>query len=157
MTWLGRGPQENYPDRKTGAAVGLYSAGVWEQFHPYVRPQETANKCDVRWAALRDTSGRGLLVIGEEPLNVSAWNFPLDDIAYVPFDTERRHGGSIVPKDMVWLNILHRQTGVGGDNTWGAQVHSEYTITPHEWEYSFTLVPLGAGSDASEMARKVWF
>lgn len=157
MTWLGRGPQENYPDRKTGAAVGLYSVGVWEQFHPYVRPQETANKTDVRWAAMRDTSGRGLLVIGEEPLNVSAWNFPLEDIAYVPFNVERRHGGSIVPKDMVWLNILHRQMGVGGDNTWGAHVHSEYTITPHEWEYSFTLVPLSGEDDASEEARRVWF
>jgi len=75
----------------------------------------------------------------------------------VPFDVERRHGGSIVPKDMVWLNILYRQMGVGGDNTWGAHVHSEYTITPHEWEYSFTLVPLSGEDDASEEARRVWF
>ena len=53
MTWLGRGPQENYADRKTGYPIGLYTATVWEQFHPYVRAQETGNKTDVRWVALR--------------------------------------------------------------------------------------------------------
>lgn len=96
MTWLGRGPQENYADRKTGYPIGLYTATVWEQFHPYVRAQETGNKTDVRWVALRNKAGEGLLITGEEPLNVSAWNFPLEDIDYVAFNTERRHGGSII-------------------------------------------------------------
>lgn len=154
MTWLGRGPQENYADRKTGALVGLYNATVWEQYHPYVRAQETANHCDVRWVALRNAAGEGLLVTGEEPLSVSAWNFPMEDIEYRPSQVERRHGGSIVKKDMVWLNIDHKQMGVGGDNTWGAQVHPEYTITPQEWKYSFTLQPLGAKEDAAEKAHK---
>lgn len=157
MTWLGRGPQENYADRKTGALVGLYNATVWEQFHPYVRAQETANHCDVRWVALRNAAGEGLLVTGEEPLSVSAWNFPIEDIGYRPSQVERRHGGSIVKKDMVWLNIDHKQMGIGGDNTWGAQVHPEYTITPQEWQYSFTLQPLGATDDAAEQAHKRWF
>lgn len=157
MSWLGRGPQENYADRKSGALVGLYHATVWEQFHPYVRAQETANHCDVRWVALRNANGEGLLVTGEEPLSVSAWNFPMEDIEYRPSQVERRHGGSILKKDMVWLNIDHKQMGVGGDNTWGAQVHPEYTITPHEWEYSYTLQPLGAKEDAAEMAHKSWF
>ena len=145
MSWLGRGPQENYADRKTGALVGLYQATVWEQFHPYVRAQETANHCDVRWVSLRNAAGEGLLVTGEEPLSVSAWNFPMEDIEYRPSQVERRHGGSILKKDMVWLNIDHKQMGVGGDNTWGAQVHPEYTITPQEWKYSFTLSPLEGG------------
>lgn len=157
MTWLGRGPQENYADRKTGALVGLYNATVWEQYHPYVRAQETANHCDVRWTALRNAAGEGLLVTGEEPLSVSAWNFPMEDIEYRPSQVERRHGGSIEKKDMVWLNIDHLQMGVGGDNTWGAQVHPEYTITPHEWKYSFTLQPLAPGEDAAEKAHKNWF
>ena len=157
MTWLGRGPQENYADRKTGYPIGLYTATVWEQFHPYVRAQETGNKTDVRWVALRNKAGEGLLITGEEPLNVSAWNFPLEDIDYVAFNTERRHGGSIMKKDMVWLNIDHRHMGVGGDNTWGAQVHPEYTITPHEWQYSFTMQPLSNQDDAAEKAHKKWF
>ena len=157
MTWLGRGPQENYADRKTGYPIGLYTATVWEQFHPYVRAQETGNKTEVRWVALRNKAGEGLLITGEEPLNVSAWNFPLEDIDYVAFNTERRHGGSIMKKDMIWLNIDHRHMGVGGDNTWGAQVHPEYTITPHEWQYSFTMQPLSNQDDAAEKAHKKWF
>ena len=154
MTWLGRGPQETYADRKTGALIGLYNATVWEQYHPYVRAQETANHCDVRWVALRNATGEGLLVVGEEPLSVSAWNFPMEDIEYRPSQMERRHGGSIQKKDMIWLNIDHKQMGVGGDNTWGAQVHPEYTITPHEWKYSFTLAPLAPEDDAAEQAHK---
>lgn len=53
---------------------------------------------------------------------------------------ERRHGGCVDKKPMVWVNIDHRQMGVGGDNTWGAMVHPEYTITPHEWSYGFTIM-----------------
>jgi beta-galactosidase len=60
-------------------------------------------------------------------------------------------------KDMIWLNIDHRHMGVGGDNTWGAQVHPEYTITPHEWQYSFTMQPLSNQDDAAEKAHKKWF
>lgn len=157
MTWLGRGPQENYADRKDFAAIGLYSASVWDQFHPYVRAQETANKCDVRWVALRNQAGEGMLVTGGEPLSVSAWNSPMEDFLYRPFDSGRLHGGSIEKKDMVWLNIDHMQMGVGGDNTWGAQVHPEYTITPCAWQYCFTIQPLNAQSDAVELSHKVWF
>ena len=101
MSWLGRGPQENYADRKTGALVGLYNATVWEQFHPYVRAQETANHCDVRWIALRNAAGEGLLVTGEDPLSVSAWNFPMEEIEYRPSQVDRRHGGSIQKKAII--------------------------------------------------------
>ena len=55
------------------------------------------------------------------------------------------------------VNIDHRHMGVGGDNTWGAQVHPEYTITPHEWQYSFTMQPLSNQDDAAEKAHKKWF
>lgn len=137
MEWMGRGPEENYADRHTGTLMGRYQATVWEQYHPYVRAQETANHTDVRWFTLKDGQARGIRVTGCEPLSVSAWNFPQEDIDYRPSQVERRHGGSIEKKDLVWLNIDHRQMGVGGDNTWGAQVHPEYTITPHEWSYSF--------------------
>ena len=139
MTWLGRGPQENYADRKSGAFIGRYTASVWSQYHPYPRAQETGNKCDVRWVTLTDKDGHGIMVYGDAPLSVSAWNFPMEDIEYVSAMVRNVHGGSIVKKDMVWLNIDHRQMGVGGDNTWGAQVHTPYTITPREWRYGFTI------------------
>lgn len=152
MTWLGRGPHENYLDRKESALISRYEATVWEQFYPYVRPQETANKCDVRWVALTNEKGKGLLFIGENPLSVSAWNFTQEDIGYIPFDTERKHGGSIEKKDFVWFNVDHLQMGVGGDTTWGAQVHPEYTITPEKLSYSFTLIPVRESDDIAQKA-----
>lgn len=157
LTWLGRGPQENYADRKSGALIGQYQGTVWEQFHPYVRAQETANHCDVRWTALRNNEGYGLLITGCQPLSISTWNFPMEDIEYRPSQIERRHGGSIVKKDMVWVNIDYKQMGVGGDNTWGAQVHPEYTITPVEQDYSFTLQPLSPDDDAAQTAHQRLF
>lgn len=149
MTWFGRGPHENYWDRKSAADIDLYESTVWEQYHPYVRAQETANKTDVRWVALRNASGEGLLVksLGE-PLGVSAWNFPIEDLYYIPSMTKHIHGGSIEKKDMVWLNIDNRQMGVGGDNTWGAQTHPEYTITPVAREYSFWMIPVDGETDS---------
>lgn len=157
MSWLGRGPHENYEDRKTSAPIGLYSSSVWDQYHPYVRSQESGNKCDVRWFSLQNSTGDGILITGSNPLNISAWNFLLEDIDYVPFNTERRHGGSLTPKDLVWVNIDLMQMGVGGDNSWGAQTHPEYTITPKEWNYCFTLEPIKMGEDAAEKANKRWF
>ena len=157
MSWLGRGPHENYWDRKTSADIDRYKATVWEQYHPYVRAQETANKCDVRWVALQNKAGEGLLVshVGE-PLQVSAWNFPMEDIYYIPSKTKRIHGGSIEKKDMVWFNIDHCQMGVGGDTTWGAQTHPEYTITPVSRSYSFLMMPVDAATNLSEAAKAVY-
>ena len=157
MSWLGRGPHENYADRKMSAAVGVYQSGVWEQYHPYVRAQETANKCDTRWFSLCNTEGEGLLFVGTEPLSVSAWNFMQDDINYVPFEIERRHGGSIKKRDLVWVNIDLLQMGVGGDNSWGAQVHPEYTITPLPRKYSFVIQPVDTSESISKQARQIWF
>lgn len=157
MTWLGRGPQENYIDRKSGAAIGMYHATVWEQYHPYVRAQESANKCDVRWVTLRNKHGEGILVCGKSPLNVSAWNFPLEDISYRPFNVERRHGGSVEKKNMVWLNIDGWHMGIGGDNTWGAHVHPEYTITPKDRAYTFTIQPIAEKDDVINLSHNRWF
>ncbi len=78
---------------------------------------------------------------------VEPWKFPASDIGYVPSMTERRHGGSIIEQDMVTLNIDHRQMGVGGDNTWGAQVHPEFTITPERIVYGFSIAPLSSGKN----------
>ncbi len=142
MQWFGRGPHENYIDRNSGAAIDLYKATVWEQFYPYNRAQETANKTDVRWMSLQNLQGEGIMVRGGQPLNVSCWNFPQEDIEYVPFDIMRKHGGSVEKKDMVWVNIDLEQQGVGGDTTWGAKAHSEYTITPNTKSYSFEIIPI---------------
>lgn len=156
MTWFGRGPFENYWDRKSAADIDLYKATVWEQYHAYVRAQETGNKSDVRWAALQNQKGDGLLIKASgEVLNVSAWNFPIEDIYFIPAETKRVHGGSIKKKDMVWLNIDHKHMGVGGDNTWGAQTHPEYTITPEEMAYEFFLIPVHDNPELWSQVKRV--
>lgn len=142
MEWYGRGPHESYPDRKTSALMGVYRSSVSDQFHRYVRAQETGNHCDVRWMSLAGNDGVGIKVEGKNPLNMSAWKFPQSELEYVPATVMNKHGGSIEEQDMVTLNIDHLMMGVGGDNTWGAQVHPEYTITPRDYSYTFTIRPI---------------
>ena len=71
MAWFGRGPHENYVDRKLGAGVGLYHSRVADQFTPYVYPSECGGREDVRWVALTDDAGQGLLVLGLDPLHMA--------------------------------------------------------------------------------------
>ena len=136
ITWYGRGPHESYWDRKTGAAVGLYSGFVEEQIHPYIRPQEVGNKTDVRWVTLTNEDGAGLRVSGLPLLSISAWPFSMSDLerAEHTFELNRRN--------FVTLNIDFKQMGVGGDNSWGARPHPEYTLPAKPYTYSFRITPL---------------
>jgi len=150
MSWFGRGPQESYWDRKTGAAIGYYSGTVWDQYHPYVRPQEFGNKTDVRWMALQNDEELGLLIVGDEPMNMSAWQIQISDIENKEKNETNRHAIDVNPKDLVTLNIDYMQMGLGGDNTWGAPVHPQYKIPAKEYKYGFSLIPFDGKID------KIW-
>ncbi|MBU1101250.1 MAG: DUF4981 domain-containing protein [Bacteroidetes bacterium] len=141
LSWLGRGPQENYSDRKTGYPIGLYSGKVWDQFYEYVRPQETGNKVDVRWIAVEDDKGTGLLVAGDELLSTSAWQFLMEDLDHPGPDMPNRHANDVNPRDLITLNIDKKQMGVGGDNSWGALPHPQYMIQPGDYKYKFRITP----------------
>ncbi len=149
MTWYGRGPQETYWDRKSGAAVGVYSGPVEEQTHLYVRPQENGNKTDVRWVALTNAEGAGLLAVGMPLLSVSAWPYTMADLekAAHPFD--------IPASDTITLNLDYLQMGVGGDNAWGARTHPQYTLPARAYSYRFRLTPI-AGKEAplAELSKR---
>jgi beta-galactosidase len=152
IAWYGLGPQETYWDRKTGAAVGLFRGTVSEQVHHYVRPQETGNKEEVRWVALTNEQGAGLLATGMPLLTVSAWPFPqaVLEAATHTHELPQRTG-------VVSLNLDYRQMGVGGDNSWGARTHPEYTLPDQPYRYQFRLTPLAAGTGAEqyfELARR---
>ena len=139
MTWYGRGPHESYWDRKAGAAVGVYSGAVDDQYFDYSRPQETGNKTDVRWVSLTRPDGVGLQARGTEPLSVTA-------LRYTTEDMERaEHRYEMERQDFVTLNVDYEQTGVGGDDSWGARTHAEYTLEAKPYEYTFTLKPIGEG------------
>ena len=105
MSWFGRGPHENYIDRKTSAFVGLYSGNVGEQYFPYDRPQENGNKTDIRWMMLTDKTGTGMKITGDPLFSASAYLFPTDDLSEPDNKKHQRHISDIQPKDMVTLNI----------------------------------------------------
>ncbi|MDH5405692.1 MAG: DUF4981 domain-containing protein [Candidatus Aminicenantes bacterium] len=140
ISWYGRGPHESYWDRKTGAAVGVYHGSVMEQYHPYVRPQENGNKTDVRWVALINNQGMGLLAVGMPLLSISAHHFLIED--FDPgLEKRQRHTYHVKRRDLVTLNLDYKQMGVGGDDSWGARPHEEYTLPVQEYSYSFRLRP----------------
>ncbi len=142
ITWFGRGPHESYSDRFTGAAIGRYSGTVWDQYHPYVRPQETGNKIDVRWLSVNDGNGNGLLVIADSLLSCSAWQFEPGALEHHGNEKPNRYGADIRPGDIITLNIDLKQRGVGGDNSWGALPLDKYRIFPDRiYRYGFTLMP----------------
>ncbi len=135
MTYLGRGPHENYWDRNTGAAVGLYSGSVEEMIHVYVRPQENGNRTDVRWLTLTDNGGTGLLAVGMPLLSVSAWPFSMDDLE------QAKHINELPRRDFITVNLDYKQMGVGGDDSWGARTHPEYMLPAKPYTYRFRLKP----------------
>ncbi len=151
VTWFGRGPHESYIDRKTSAAVGLYHGSVWDQTFQYVRPQETGNKTDVRWMALSNEK-IGLMVKGSPTFDGSVHQYPYEDLDYVP--RGQKHGKlNLQQKDQVdWLIDL-KQMGVGGDNSWGARPHDQYTLSPGNYDYSFMLVPFEVGTDLTKLSK----
>ena len=147
IAWYGRGPHENYRDRNAAAYVGLYKGSVWEQFHPYVRPQETGNKTGVRWMTLTNSSGIGWFIAGNPTTDASAWAFDPDAIAYVPSAIKQKHGADVKKSDLITVNVDFGQRGLGGDNSWGALPHMEYRIFPKEISWAFFLKPISLSQD----------
>ncbi|UCG01475.1 MAG: DUF4981 domain-containing protein [Candidatus Heimdallarchaeota archaeon] len=155
ISWYGRGPHESYWDRKTGAAIGIYSGTVWEQYHPYVRPQENGNKTDIRWIALSNDEGLGLLAVGLPLLYVCAYQFGMEKLDYI--EGVNRHLYEITPEDIITLNLDYKQMGVGGDNSWGAPVHSEYTLPAKNYSYKFRLRPFSSEDEPIiKLSRQVF-
>ncbi|MEZ5428353.1 MAG: glycoside hydrolase family 2 TIM barrel-domain containing protein [Pyrinomonadaceae bacterium] len=138
VSYYGRGPGENYSDRNTGAAIGLYSDRVKDMFVPYLEPQENGNRTDVRWVSLTDEKGFGLKAVGEPLINFSAWDFSPEEME------KRKHPFEIVRSKDITVNLDHRQMGVGGDDSWGAFPHDEYRLLGKSYEYKFRLEPVGS-------------
>jgi len=151
IKWYGRGPQETYWDRKTGAAVGIYSSAVKDQIHPYIRPQECSNKTDVRWLTLTNEQNVGILIVGMPNLSISTWPFSMDDLE------RANHTFELPRRENLTVNIDHKQMGVGGDNSWGARTHPEYCLPAKPYQYKFRLTPLTGTEDSIEKLVRVSF
>ncbi|WP_100404858.1 glycoside hydrolase family 2 TIM barrel-domain containing protein [Bacillus solitudinis] len=134
ITWYGKGPHENYWDRALGAKIGIYTGKIQDQYVPYLKPQECGNKTDVRWATITNQDAVGLKVTGLKPVEINA-------LPYTPIELEENDHGYKLPKsDKVCLRINYKQMGVGGDDSWGAITHPEFTLySDKTYTYSYTI------------------
>jgi beta-galactosidase len=144
LTWLGRGPHESYVDRKRSADVGLYSGSVADQYERYVRPQENGNKADVRWAALTDAKGKGLLVVTDGTYSISAHHNTADD-----YD-RARHIDKVIPRDEVYLCIDAAHMGLGGASC-GPRPLAKYILNAEPTRFRYSMRP--ATTDLATRAR----
>ncbi|MFC0215071.1 glycoside hydrolase family 2 TIM barrel-domain containing protein [Paenibacillus chartarius] len=136
LKWYGKGPHENHWDRAHGAKLGIYEGTVEEQFVPYLRPQECGNKVDVRWAELRRADGIGLRVVGLPTVELNA-------LPYTPAELEAHdHVYKLPPSDRTVLRVNYRQMGVGGDDSWQAKTHPDYTLFANR-TYAFEFLIQG--------------
>ena len=145
--WYGRGPHENYVDRKTSAYVGRYHSSVEDQYIPYGTPQENGSKDDVRWAALTDASGSGLLIVAAGTMSVSALRYTPDDLA------EAKHINELKPRDNVTLCIDYRQNGLGNASC-GPGPLPEYTLRPEPCRFRFSIRPYGSALGPMESVAR---
>ena len=150
--WYGRGPHEAYWDRKTGARLGRWRSTVDSLYHPYVRPQESGQRADVRWMTLTDGAGYGLLLTGEAPLDVTASRFLSQDLDEGE-EKRNRHDVELVPRDLVRLNVDFRQMGVGGVTSWGPTAIPEYQLPYGEYRYRWALRGIGPEDEPAVIAR----
>jgi len=137
LTWLGRGPHESYVDRKHSADVGLYRGSVADQYERYVRPQENGNKTDVRWAALTEGKGKGLLVVTDGTYSISAHHNTAED-----YD-QARHIDKVVPRDEVYLCIDAAHMGLGGASC-GPRPLGKYVLNAESTRFRYSLRPATA-------------
>jgi len=147
VQWFGPGPEPTYSDRIL-LPVGLYDGLVAEQFVPYARPQESGNKADVRFVALTDATGKGLLAVGAPLLSANASPFPVEAFEGA------KHPHELVSDGLVHLNLDRAQRGVAGDNSWGRSPLRDYIIEAEAQGYRFWLRALRAGDDPAELARR---
>ncbi|WP_200976002.1 glycoside hydrolase family 2 TIM barrel-domain containing protein [Echinicola sp. 20G] len=140
--WYGRGPWESYVDRKFSAQVGLYEGSVMEQYHPYVRPQESGNKTDVRWATVRKEGKEGVRILAvDHLLNVSALPYGIDQL-YPGKEKQNIHSGELEPNGFTNLHVDLIQTGVAGINSWGSIALEEYRVPFADHSYSYIIAPV---------------
>ena len=125
VKWYGLGPQETYADRQHGGKYGVYENKVADNIAEYLVPQESGNKCSVRYARVMDKKGRGMLFFGDE-LSFSA-------LPYTPHELENAaHHFELPPVHYTVVRVAKKQMGVGGDDSWGSHTHPEYLLDASE-------------------------
>ena len=146
LTWFGRGPQESYWDRKTGYAVGRYESTVTDQYVPYVMPQEHGNHTDVRWMALRNENGDGLLISAPEHMEFNASHFTAADLYAA------KHTIDLTPRPETILHLDYHQSGLGTASC-GPGTLDRYRLFPGLYQFNYRIRPFRGKNIPVELAR----
>lgn len=141
IEYYGRGPHENYSDRNFSAPLGLYRQTVKEQFYPYIRPQETGNKTDVRWLRVQGPGGGALTFRSSAPLSISALHL-LDSDLDDGDGKDQRHSGELKPRPLTQLHIDYGQMGMGSVNSWGQLPLEPYRLPYGSYSYTYKVTPV---------------
>ena len=139
--YYGRGPIENYSDRKECMNIGIYSDNADNQYFPYIRPQESGTKADIRWWKQTDAQGFGFMVKDCKPFYASAIHFDTDELDDGN-DKEQRHSFNLQKSKYTNLFLDGEHMGVGGENSWGAWPLEKYRIHYGDKSFSFAIIPL---------------
>ena len=137
----GRGPVENYADRNHSTLIGKYRQTVAEQFYPYIRPQETGTKTDLRWWRVLNISGNGLQFVGDAPFSASALNYSIESLDD-GVQKDQRHSPEVAKAPFTNLCIDKVQMGLGCVNSWGTLPLEKYRVPYQDYEFSFILTPV---------------
>ena len=142
--YMGRGPWENYCDRKTSAFIDRYTGNVTDLYVPYIRPQENGHRTDVSTLSLTNSKGHGIKIVADDLMEFNALHNSMEDFDEGA-EKSGRHHVDIKPKPFVELHIDYKQSGVGGDSSWGAMPHLPYRVSAAESTgvcYGFTIIPI---------------
>lgn len=183
VRYFGRGPEENYWDRKAGTPVGLYQSTADRLYFPYVRPQENGHHCDTRWLSLTAGNGGGLLIVADSLIEFNALRNAIEDFddeekTHLPrqwnnFTPEmiaerdeakaknrlrrQHHISDITPRDFVEVCIDLKQQGVAGYDSWGDRPLPEHSLPANRnYRWGFTFVPVGSASEAQAKSRMTY-
>lgn len=136
LKWYGRGPFENYLDRKSAAFVGVYESTVMQQHTPYIKPVECGGKEDVRYLEVTNDAGQGIRISGQQNFHFSALPYSLETYASTPYEGTL----SQMPVDKTYIHIDNRHAGLGGDTGWTKNIHSEYWIPKGVYQYALKVM-----------------
>ena len=140
--YYGRGPIENYSDRKDCMRIGVYTDDADNQYFPYIRPQESGTKSDIRWWKQTDATGLGLQVKSCTPFYASAIHFDTEELDDGD-DKEQRHSFDLKKSKFTNLFLDSAHMGVGGENSWGAWPLEKYRVHYGNKTFTFALIPQG--------------
>ena len=142
FNFYGRGPQENYIDRNGATPIGLYNQKVSEQYYPYIRPQESGNKTDIRWAKILSLAGNGLEFRSDKAFEMSALPYLTEDLDSGLDKSPHAHSGELTPRNLTNVHIDAAQMGLGCEDSWGALPRPEYMLPYGDYQFNFVIRPV---------------